>query len=83
MFKKLIFIFLALFLVLGNNKTLPSNLIVGYANWNECDQKLVEAVQNGVNVLIWFSIDLIDNKTTSKPIVSRGPNMTCVAQIIN
>ena len=37
---------------------LPEKLIVGYANWNQCDDKIVEAAINGVNVIIWFSINL-------------------------
>lgn len=28
-------------------KTLPKKLIVGYANWNQCDDKLIDAVVDG------------------------------------
>jgi hypothetical protein len=40
-------------------RTLPSKLIVGYANWNQCDESIVDAVASGVNVVIWFSINLL------------------------
>jgi hypothetical protein len=65
-----------------SRRTLPDKLIIGYANWNECDDKLIKAVQQGVNVLIWFSINLIANATTGAPAVSGGPNRECVAKII-
>lgn len=66
---------------LPNDRTLPENLIVGYANWNECDDKLVTAVEDGVNVLIWFAINLLANETTGEPIVTGGPNLTCVKRV--
>ena len=28
------------------------------ANWGQCDDRLVDVVNDGVNVLIWFSINL-------------------------
>jgi hypothetical protein len=59
---------------------LPEKLIVGYANWNECDEKIVEAVKNGVNVVMWFSINLAVNQDTGKPEITNGPDMTCVAE---
>jgi len=57
---------------------LPERLIVGYANWNECDQKIVEAVKQGVNVVMWFSINLaVDHQ--GQPTITNGPDMDCVA----
>jgi hypothetical protein len=64
------------------SKILPEKLIVGYANWNQCDEKIVEAVINGVNVVIWFSINL-SVSNDGKPIITNGPDMDCVATIIN
>jgi hypothetical protein len=61
---------------------LPDKIIVGYANWNQCDEQLVTAVQQGVNVLIWFSVNLIANPDTGLPQVSGGPNRACVETII-
>ena len=40
------------------HQQLPATIIAGYANWGQCDQSLVQACQDGVNVLIWFSINL-------------------------
>lgn len=59
---------------------LPEKIIVGYASWDQCDEKLVQAAMDGVNVLIWFSIDLLHNYTTAKPYINRGPDPNCVAQ---
>jgi hypothetical protein len=42
---------------------LPEKLIIGYANWGECDDKIIEAVENGVNVVIWFAINLVTDGT--------------------
>jgi chitinase len=58
---------------------LPQKLIIGYANWNQCDDSMIESIRNGVNVLMWFSIDLTwrDEKAT----IGRGPDLSCVAKI--
>jgi chitinase len=60
---------------------LPEKIIVGYANWNQCDETLVRAVEQGVNVLIWFSVNLAVDES-GKPIVAGGPDMNCVATIV-
>lgn len=61
---------------------LPSKLLVGYANWGECDGKIEQAVASGVNVLIWFALSLnITDGTHPQPKVAGGPNLTCVAQV--
>eukprot|EP01036_Dinobryon_divergens_P031669 gene31669-41112_t len=60
------------------NAALPERLIVGYANWNECDDNIVQAAVNGVNVIIWFSINLLTSPT-GKPMITNGPDMDCVA----
>jgi len=63
-----------------NNKriTIPEKVIVGYANWNQCDETIVHAVEQGVNVVIWFSINLaIDS--SGNPVITGGPDMDCVA----
>jgi chitinase len=64
------------------NVNLPRKIIVGYANWNECDDKIIQAVKNGVNVLIWFSINLsVDS--SGNPVITNGPNFDCVAEKVN
>ena len=48
-------------------RSLPSKLIVGYANWNQCDESIVDAVASGVNVVIWFSINLLTDSHGMRP----------------
>ena len=57
-------------------KQLPNPMLAGYANWGECDDRVVLAARQGVNVVLWFSIDL----SPSAP-PSGGPNLTCVASV--
>ena len=62
--------------------SLPKKLKIGYASWNETDDKIFESVQNGLNVIIWFSIDMSSNAEKTKPEFTRGPNYTEVAKMI-
>ena len=59
---------------------LPKRVILGYANWGECDSNLVTAVEQGVNVLIWFACNLIVTNEGHISITG-GPNWDCVAKI--
>ena len=59
-------------------KTLPKNLVVGYCNWNQCDDGIIKAVENGVNVVMWFAINLDEGLS-----ITNGPDMDCVADIVN
>lgn len=43
----------------GSRRVLPGKLVIGYASWSECDEKIITAVQQGVNVVIWFAINLL------------------------
>ncbi len=67
-------------------RQLPSNIIVGYCNWSQCDEKVTIAVQDGVNVLIWFAINLESyydsNLNKTIPIITNGPDFNCVASKI-
>jgi len=60
---------------------LPEKLIVGYANWHQCDDTVIRAVEQGVNVVIWFSINLSVD-IHGQPVVTGGPDMDCVAEKI-
>jgi hypothetical protein len=52
-----------------------------YANWNQCDEKIVDIVKDGANVVIWFSINLsVDS--SGNPLITSGPDMDCVADIV-
>ena len=87
--KNIILIYI-IFLILNNKvkmikrkiPELPKKLKIGYANWGECDEKIYEAVQNGLNVIIWFSIDMASNEDNTKPMFKRGPNYEDVAKMI-
>lgn len=49
---------------------------MGYAPG--CDQnKIINAVQQGVNVLFWFSISLVNDG--GSPAISGGPDPDCIA----
>ncbi|KAJ3354400.1 hypothetical protein HDU83_005325 [Entophlyctis luteolus] len=54
---------------------LPPRIIAGYASWGQCDDRLVQAVADGVNVLIWFAVNLVGGG------VSGGPDLACVRDI--
>ena len=58
---------------------LPERLNIGYASWSECDDKITTAVEQGVNVVIWFAINLLTDDN-GDPIITGGPNLTCVAE---
>lgn len=57
---------------------LPENLVVGYASWNECDDRVLHAARQGVNVIVWFAINLVSASQTGRPAISGGPDLTCV-----
>jgi len=61
---------------------LPKKLKIGYASWGECDELIYEAVENGLNVVIWFSLDMSSNANYTKPEFKRGPNFYEVAKMI-
>ena len=63
--------------------TLPKKLIVGYANWNQCDEQIVQAVKDGVNVVMWFAINLSVDPDTGAPMITSGPDMDCVGDIVH
>lgn len=50
------------YLCLLKGAPLPDKLLIGYANWGECDDKIIQAVENGVNVVIWFAINLVTDE---------------------
>jgi hypothetical protein len=59
---------------------LPDKLAIGYASWDECDDKITTAVEEGVNVVIWFAINLLTDESSGAPVITGGPNLTCVAE---
>lgn len=45
------------------------------------DRTIVDAVKQGVNVVMWFSINLAVSDD-GKPTITNGPDMDCVADIV-
>lgn len=65
---------------------LPDVILAGYANWGQCDEGLVQAARDGLNVLIWFSINLARDEDTGLPLIT-GPATgadfyDCVAGVV-
>ena len=50
-------------------------------SWNECDDKVIQAAKDGVNVVIWFAINLVVDPVTGRPRVQSGLNYSCVADV--
>lgn len=65
-------------------RPLSKPLIIGYCNWSQCDDKIVEAVRDGVNVVIWFSVNLVRDAETGLPKVEwrSAPSPDCVADVV-
>lgn len=63
-------------------KVFPERVVAAYASWSECDFKVSDAVRDGANIIIWFAINL-DSDISGLPIITGGPNYTCVANTIN
>ena len=56
----------------GGGHALPETILAAYANWGQCDDKIVQAVRDGVNVIIWFSVNLALDEATGAPSIT-GP----------
>ncbi|GMI42625.1 hypothetical protein TrCOL_g4590 [Triparma columacea] len=76
--------------VRGTHKTITSHeanvdesnvpfdkILVAYQSWSECDNATITAVENGVNVVIWFATNL-DSDEEGNAVLTGGPNHTCV-----
>eukprot|EP00298_Acanthocystis_sp_HF-20_P004963 c15262_g2_i1.p1 GENE.c15262_g2_i1~~c15262_g2_i1.p1 ORF type:complete len:397 (-),score=176.53 c15262_g2_i1:30-1172(-) len=69
-------------LIRPRKTSLPEGpILVGYAPGQDCDEKFLQSATQGVNVIIWFSINLIRNTTTNQPEIQGGPNFDCVANV--
>eukprot|EP00931_Biecheleriopsis_adriatica_P034534 TRINITY_DN19927_c0_g1_i2.p1 TRINITY_DN19927_c0_g1~~TRINITY_DN19927_c0_g1_i2.p1 ORF type:complete len:173 (-),score=16.45 TRINITY_DN19927_c0_g1_i2:96-614(-) len=57
-------------------------VIAGYQNWGSCNlTKTLREVEEGVNIVIWFAVNLGKDTQTQKPAITSGPNYTCVAEV--
>ena len=48
----------------------------------ECDEKIFEGVENGLNIIICFSVDMTSNEDNTKPMFKRGPNYADVRKMV-
>lgn len=60
---------------------LPSQIILGYPTNNECDDKVLSAVQDGVNLVMWFAVVIAYNETSGLPVIESGPDYACVGEM--
>jgi len=68
-------------IVLVSGGFLPRGpLIVGYSQYGKCNQMNIDAARNGVNVIIWFAINMVSNNQ-GEPVIEGGPDYTCVANV--
>ena len=58
------------------------NLNVGYCNWRQCDDKIIRAAEQGINVVIWFSINLATDDDGNQIIDGHLPDFDCVGRIV-
>lgn len=60
--------------------SIPSPLIIAYASWAQCDDRIVTAAMNGANVIIWFSLTL--QSEDGKPVFKGSlPPIECIARL--
>ncbi len=62
-------------------RPLPDRLVIAYANWGQCDESIARSIDQGANVIIWFSANLVV-KNGSTQIGGALPNMSCVASTV-
>lgn len=77
--KKSLIVFFCYWISVTCGLTLPDTVIMGYANWMQCDDSIIEAVKDGVNVLMWFSVNLAVRNGLAE--ITSGPDLKCVARI--
>lgn len=62
----------------NRSEEFPQRVIVGYANWQRCDDNaLTAAIRDGVNVVIWSSLNIF---TLGNSIEFKGGDQDCVRQ---
>ena len=69
----------------SSQRRLPKgSLMIGYAPTCEPD-KVINAVKSGVNVLVWFSLDLVNDGGVPAVVpnsVQPLPDLDCIASIV-
>ena len=59
----------------------PEAITLAYCNWNQADIQVIDAVRNGVNVLVWFSVNVAKNED-GICFVQGGPDIKEVASLM-
>ena len=68
---------------LKSPKTLPERITLAYCNWNQADEQVLEAVRNGANVLIWFSVNIAKDKDgDGRCFIQGGPDLKAVGTLM-
>ena len=80
-FRAFIALIVCKFSVIYSIRIFPEKVIGAYGSWNECDDKMVRASEQGANVLLWFSINLISDPITGLPLITTGLDFDCVANV--
>ena len=60
---------------------MPESICLAYCNWNQADIQVLESVRNGVNVLIWFSVNIAKNED-GECFVQGGPDVKEVVRLM-
>ena len=63
-----------------SRQTLPSKICLGYCNWSQADEKVISAVRDGVNVIVWFSVNIAKGED-GRCSIEGGPDYEQVAKI--
>ena len=62
-------------------RKVPESICLAYCNWNQADIQVLESVRNGVNVLIWFSVNIAKNED-GECFVQGGPDIKEVVRLM-
>ncbi|KAJ9443271.1 hypothetical protein DIPPA_03098 [Diplonema papillatum] len=58
----------------------PRPVLAAYPNWGMCDDRVATAIENGVNTVIWFQVNLVSRD--GRPHVDPGSlDLACVASV--
>eukprot|EP01064_Diplonema_japonicum_P018126 TRINITY_DN26817_c0_g1_i1.p1 TRINITY_DN26817_c0_g1~~TRINITY_DN26817_c0_g1_i1.p1 ORF type:complete len:376 (+),score=51.10 TRINITY_DN26817_c0_g1_i1:43-1128(+) len=55
---------------------LGKSVLAAYPNWGMCGHEVETAIENGVNVIVWFAMDLVKTGVVAKDL-----DLQCVARI--
>jgi len=59
----------------------PEYIVGAYASWGQCDEKMLKAVDDGANVLFWFSVNLECDPAGNPVFGGALPSVECIRNI--